>query len=293
MSLSDQLKKLKENWLLVALVLVVIFFSALSPLSRVGSFDGGYDVSERGYGPSFASQKIVASPSYYPQEESFAPEVRERKVTTTVSLITEIQRGDFAEATQEVKKLVAENKGLILSQDENKYGEGRRTSRSARYTLKVPVEKAEDLIASLKRIGEVQSFSENQQDITGAYQDNEIELGVEKERLLRYEQMFKEATLIADKIELNDRIFNQERTIKYLEDALKNKDLQVQYTTIYLTVQEKASAYIDVVFVKFSELVSNFVESVNGLLYLLFWIVPWAVVAAVAWVVVKKVKGRK
>jgi len=305
MSFKDQLHKLKENWLLILLVVLVLLFSSfssiISPLSRVssyGSYDNSYESSSApSFGKMMAANRISASysESYYPSpmEESFAPEVTDRKITTTVSLTTQIERGEFSDKNAEVKNFVAVNKGLILSQDEQRYGEGRRTARSASYSIKVPVSGAPALVQQLRNLGEVQSFSENAQDITGAYQNNEIELGVERERLQRYEKMFAEATIIADKIDLNDRIFNQERTIKYLEDSLKNKDAQVQYTTIYFNLQEKASSYIEVVFVKFSELLRNLVESVNGLLSLLFWALPWVVVAGVVWFVVRRLKRRK
>ena len=66
----------------------------------------------------------------------------------------------------------------------------------------------------MKEIGEVTSFSENADDITEQFVDLETELVAEKERLARYKQMLSEATLVEDKIQLSDRIFNQERTIK-------------------------------------------------------------------------------
>ena len=91
-------------------------------------------------------------------------------------------------------------------------------------------------------------------------------------------------------------IFDQERTIKYLEDSLKNIDKQVDYSTIYVTLNEKQSEYANIVFVKFSELVKRFVGSINSLLTLIFVVVPYAVAVAILWVAVRvfrKGKGKK
>src|SRR3989344_7706840 len=101
MSFKDQLHKLKENWLLILLVVLVLFFSLVfSPLSRVGSqgsydsgsYDNSYASSLPSFGKMMAAQRVSASysESYYPSpmEESFAPEVTDRKITTTVSLTT-------------------------------------------------------------------------------------------------------------------------------------------------------------------------------------------------------------
>lgn len=63
--------------------------------------------------------------------------------------------------------------------------------------------------------------------------------------------MYKEATSIQDKLTLNDRIFDQERRIKYLTDSINNMDQRIEYSTVYISLTEKKSEYINIVFVKF------------------------------------------
>jgi hypothetical protein len=121
----------------------------------------------------------------------------------------------------------------------------------------------------------------------------ESELVAEKERLARYQQMLLEAISVEDKIQLSDRIFNQERTIKYLEEQLKNTGNRVEYSTLYVTITEKQSEYIDAVFVKLSELVSRFVQSLNNLLKLVVGLIPYALAALLAWLGWKKLKTNK
>ena len=136
------------------------------------------------------------------------------------------------------------------------------------------------------------SFSENADDITEQFVDLKTELTAEKERLARYQQMLKEAVTVEDKIQLSDRIFNQERTIQYLEEQLQSAGNRVEYSTVYVTITEEQSEYVDAVLVTLSELVTTFVASLNALLELLVGLIPYAVLAVLAWLGWKKF-GRK
>ena len=144
----------------------------------------------------------------------------------------------------------------------------------------------------MKEIGKITSLNENANDITGSYKDLSIELEAEKARLERYKSMLEEAETVQEKLDLTDRIFNQERTGKYLEDALKNIDKQVVYATVYVQITEKQSAYANVIFVTFGELVREFVSSISNLVEFLFIILPYAIVAAIIWLVIRAVRKR-
>src|SRR3989338_4340163 len=302
MTIKEQFQRIKENWLIVLLLaIVLVLFMGLPAVETVqqGLFQtsGGAYGRDYAYAESSASNKmgigIMPSPMYY--ESGFAPEEADRKITKTVSLSTEVERGSFKQAESKLKSIVTATDSFLLNENAQKYdqGDGRRTYYSGSYTIKVEAGKYEAFVSQLKEIGEVTSFSENADDITEQFVDLESELVSEKERLARYQQMLKEATLVEDKIQLSDRIFNQERTIKYLQEQLETAGTRVDYSTIYVTITEKQSEYVDAVLVKFSELVARFVNSLNGLLKLLVGLVPYAVVAVLAWLGWKKFKKNK
>ena len=69
-------------------------------------------------------------------------------------------------------------------------------------------------------------------------------------------------------------------------------DKQVDYSTIYISINEKQSEYAGIVFVKFSELVRNLVSSINSLFSLVFIALPYAVAAGIIWAVARWVKRR-
>src|SRR3989344_3769223 len=299
MTIKEQFQRIKENWLIVLLLaIVLVLFMGLPAVETVqqGLFQtsGGAYGRDYAYAESSASNKmgigIMPSPMYY--ESGFAPEEADRKITKTVSLSTEVERGSFKQAESKLKSIVTATDSFLLNENAQKYdqGDGRRTYYSGSYTIKVEAGKYEAVIFQLKEIGEVTSFSENADDITEQFVDLQTELTAEKERLARYKQMLSEASTVEDKIQLSDRIFNQERTIKYLEEQLKDTGNRVEYSTIYVTIAEEQSEYVDAVLVKFSELVTKFLNSLNNLLKWLVGLIPYAAVAALVWLGWKKFK---
>src|SRR3989344_2593953 len=71
---------------------------------------------------------------------------------------------------------------------------------------------------------------------------------------------------------------------------LKDTGNRVEYSTIYVTITEEQSEYVDAVLVKFSELVTKFLNSLNNLLKWLVGLIPYAAVAALVWLGWKKFK---
>lgn len=289
MPFKEQLNKLKDNWLLIALFLVLL---VVVPL-----FSGGGVISmasSNGY--SFggaAPEAMYASKSMVSNDFGDSAGVTDRKITKTAWLSSEIELGKFSEAEQKLKDIVTSTDSYLLNENLNIYDSGKKSYHSGSYSLKVDTKKYEVIVSQLKAIGEITSFSDNAQDITERYVDIKTELEAEKERLKKFEQMYAETINVADKIQLADRIFSQEKTVKYLEDALKNVDSQVDYSTISVNLNEKRSEYADIAVAKFSQLINSLVDSFNSLLELVFMILPWAVGAALVWGAVWLVRRRR
>ncbi len=298
MKFKEQLQTIKENWLiavLLALVLIIPFCSGGFSNFVGTSFSGMGPTSDYANGGGYLAESAPMSKSmgYYPSSNSdFAPEVKERKITKSASLSSEVEAGNFKSGETQIKAIVQSSDSYLLSENVYKSGTDKHQYYNGNYEIKVAANKYDSVVAQLKEIGEVQSFSENAEDVTGTYTDLKTELEVEKARLERYQQMYKEATVITDKIDLNDRIFNQERTIKYYEDALSNVNTQVEYSSIQVTLTEKRSAYADISFVNFSELIGVFVGSAASVLYLIFVVIPFLLLGLIVWLIVKLIRKK-
>ena len=288
MSLNSQITKIKENWLLVILLITVIFFlntgfpNTPNPTNAIDFAS----YTEDAYFPGGATG------GGYFIDEGFAPDIEERQITKSASIATEVKRGTFKDSEQKIKDLASETHSFILHENVNKYGLENKEYFQGTYQLKVNTIQYESVISRLKEIGEVSYFSENIDDITARYTDNQINLEIEKNRLQKYNEMYEQATNTEDKIQLIDRIFNQELKIKYLEKSLENIDQKTEYNTIYVTLTEEQSDFSTIVPLTFSEILKKFVQNFNNAVYLIFSAIPWIVLIALIWFVGKKVKKK-
>ena len=247
-----------------------------------------------------ASEVSAASVGYYGRgysngivyDDNFAPEVSDRKITSTSYLTTKVKTGEFRNAEVKLKAILTSSSTLLLNEDVQVSGSGRRTFLSGSYTLKVKAEKGDALLLQLKELGEIVSFTQNKDDVTEQHLDLREELEVEKARLKRFESMFAESLDVAEKIQLTDRIFEIERRIAYLEESLGSLDTRVEYSTIYLQLREKQSGFANVALVKFSQLVESLVGSLNSLLHLIFLALPYVLVALAVWWTVRFVRRK-
>lgn len=303
MTIRQQMIKLKENWLLVVVALFLVVFVGFGNIfSSFGSYSSGYSGGYNGYSEEGYALEAAVAPSgiaaskasrgYAPTiayddgliyDDNFAPEVSDRKVTSTSYLTTEVETGKFRSAEEKFKAILVSSNTLLLNEDVQVSEYGRHAFLRGDYVIKVKSEKADALLVQLKEIGEVVSFSQNKQDVTEQHLDLREELGVEKSRLKRFESMFAESLDVSEKIQLTDRIFDIERRIAYLQESLGSLDTRVEYSTIYFNLQEKQSGYANIVVVKFSQLVKSFMGSLNSLLYLIFLALPYVIVALAVW----------
>ncbi len=292
MGFKEQWTKIKENWLMIVFVLLVlgaflVVSKAVDNVSYGSNYGGAYMDKAVSYGAE-ESLRYMPTPS-----DSFAPTVTERKLIKSANLNSEVELGDFKQAETQLKSIITSSEAYLLNENVQKYGEADDSYYYGYYTLKVDTQKYAAVISQLKEIGTVTSFSESTDDITGTYTNLQVELKAEQERLARYQKMFAEATEVSDKITLSDRIFDEERTIKYMQERIQNMDTEVEYSSVYVSLQEKQSPYADVEMIGFSALVMAFVDSLSGLFKLIVMILPYAVVVVIAWILYKVLRKKK
>ncbi len=297
MTIKEQLNKLKENWLLILLVIILLGAMLLIqpaniPRLNLSSYAGNDGIAAE----SGINYKMAASSySYYPQPatDNFAPGEQNRKITKAAYMSSEVKQGTFKDAETKLKAIITTANAYLLNENVNTENQNEYSLLYGNYQIKVESSKCDAIITQLKEIGKVISFNQIITDITGQTKSIEIELAVEKERLTKFQDLYNNAKTTQEKLDITDRIFNQERTIKYYEDALKNKDQQVQYSTIDVTITEKQSEYQNVIFIKFSELIQKLVLSINELLSLLFILLPYAIVIGLVYLIIKMIQKKQ
>lgn len=281
LSIGKQLKVLKDNWLIVIALIVMVLLLSNFDISRVVTSQLS---SDEGFAKEDNALGIV--PNYFGND--FAPNVETRKIVYSASVNVEVDRGDFLEADDNFESIVRGREGIVLNRNVNSYGESQR--KIGYYSLMVDVRNLDALLNDLKEIGEVKGFSKDAYDVTGSYINLEERFKIESEKLIRLKSFLNEATSISDKILLNEQISEQERTIEYLQEALQSQDEQIEYATVSFTLEEEESEFANITFVTFGELVKSFVDSIAELLRLIFILVPYAFIIFVIWIIFRKKK---
>lgn len=280
MSIKNQLLKIKQNWLLVLLVVLLLFLTNIS------------DLIPKNLSLDLASQEKAVSGSsmYFPYSRDFAPEVQDRKITKTSYLTSEIPSGNFQDADSKLKSIISSTESILLNENVQIY---ENSYHQASYQIKTPVVNYQNLILEVKKLGNVVVFTENSDDITSQHLDLKTELEAESSRLAKYQEMYSQAKDVSEKIQLIDQISQLERTISYLKDSLTNLENKVEYSTLYLTINEHPSLYSKVKIIKFSELISKLIQNINNLFSIVFILIPYLIAVFVLFVIVKLFKRRR
>jgi hypothetical protein len=285
---------LQKYWWIFLVVIVIIlatgYFGVLSPGSMMSSSNKALGSYEASY---YDSRGSVSGSLYPTSNQDFAPEVQERQLIKTSSISMETKRGEFDRVQSNVNNLVKASGAYVLSDNFQVLGSGSQTYKTNTYQIKIETSKYDSLVAQLRELGGITSFAETATDVTGAITNRQVEIAAEKERLRRYEMLVSSSGNLNDKLLLTDRIFEQDRRIKYLEVGLENQQQNVAYSTISLTLREKAPALYGVALVGFGSLIKTLIGSVNAVLYFLFAILPWALLAGVIYFIIRLIKKRR
>lgn len=170
--------------------------------------------------------------------------VREgRKLIRTVRL--EVETLEFDELLAYVQNKTAELGGYIESMNvyngsgyTSYYGNGYRRERNASLTLRIPKDNLDGFLTEVDTRGNVINRSEQEVDVTLDYVDLDSHKQVllaEQERLL---DMMERAETIEDLITLESRLSDIRYQIESMESRLRTYDNQIDYSTVYLSLNE-------------------------------------------------------
>lgn len=109
-------------------------------------------------------------------------------------------------------------------------------------TLRVPAEKFQDAMKELQTFGIPVSVSQNSTNISQQYQDVQgalANLRIQEERLVSY---LAKAEKIQDMLTIESELNRVRTQIDSLTTTIRNWDVQIAYSTIYLTVYEQKVA---------------------------------------------------
>lgn len=232
----------------------------------------------------------------------------ERKLIKTVNM--DVETKEYDKLMTELKNQVSQLGGYIESMDTyngSSYSYY-RSSRSANMTIRIPKDKLDGFVDTVTGISNVVRRSDNVEDVTLAYVDMESRkkaLETEQDRLL---ELLQRAESINDIIVLEERLSDVRYQLESMESQLRTLDNQVDYSTVYLDINEVQELTPVVEQTPVERIGEGFVESLqdigDGAVDFAVWFVVnipyfvvWAVIIIVIVVIVraccKKRKAKK
>jgi len=170
-------------------------------------------------------------------------------------------------------------------------------TRSMNTTIRVPKDKADELINIVTENANVTYRSENVEDVTLAYVDVESKkksLQTEYDRLL---ELLDKAETIEEIITIEDRLSNVRYQLESQESQLRTYDNKVDYTTLRLNINEverivpvPKETFLSRISVGFMESVLDVADGIVGFvewfIISLPYLVVWAVIIFLIWLVI-------
>lgn len=157
-----------------------------------------------------------------------------RKLIKNVDMTVETE--NYTQLVSTIQEQTAALEGYIERFES--YNENRIGGRSASLTLRIPADKLDSFITHVDEVSNVISRQESVEDVTLRYVDLESHkkmLEQEQERLLA---LMEKAETIEDIIALENRLTEVRYQLESMEAQLRSMDNQVNYSTVYLYINE-------------------------------------------------------
>lgn len=163
-----------------------------------------------------------------------------RKLIKTVNLTVETQ--EFDKLLETVENKTAEYGGYVeqLYTYNGSVYSSYRSNKNANLTLRIPKEKLDDFLSEVGQISNITSRNESVEDVTLTYVDMESHKKVllaEEERLLSF---LEQAATIEEIITIESRLSDVRYKIESMESQLRTYDNKIDYSTVYLDINEVA-----------------------------------------------------
>lgn len=160
--------------------------------------------------------------------------VSDRKLIKNVSMAVETE--DYAGLISVVQSRVEELGGYTESFES--YNESSVGSRSASLTLRIPADRLDEFVSQVEEISNIVSRQETVEDVTLTYVDLESRRRMYEEEEDRLLSLLEQAETLEEIIALESRLTEVRYQLESMESQLRTMDNQVNYSTIYLSIDE-------------------------------------------------------
>lgn len=160
------------------------------------------------------------------------------KIIRTASLTLGTQ--DFEQDLEQLQAYCKDSGGWVSYVSQS--GDADKANRRASLTLRIPVEKLDELLAGAEGYGRVINRTETAEDVTESYQDTAARLATQQAKMERLQALMNDTASLSDLLELESAIADTQYTIDSLQSRLNSTDSQVNYATVDVSLREESAA---------------------------------------------------
>lgn len=244
-------------------------------------------VAEEAYGGFAASAAAGEKEKNEPKESDSQSDINPEKIIYSADATVETT--EFDSTLSALSAMIDKFGGWIESSsvsgaNYSSISRGTKAFRSADYTIRVPNSCFEELMESLPSLGNVPYSHTYTENITSQYYDTKARLTSYEAQEKRLLELLDEAETVTDVIEIENELAEVRYRIESLQTSLRNWDRRVDWSTLYLNVNEvseytpeKVPGYGE----RLSNAFSNGFEALGDFFVGLVEVLPVLIVAAV------------
>lgn len=264
--------------------------NGVAELNEMAEAEEMYDVTEAGEGAYQAQQDALAG----------------RKLIKTVNLSAETEQFDVLVPALEqrvaalggyIEEMSSYNRGGNYSADYI----GVKHLRYASMTIRIPKENLDTFLSTVAEQSNIVSRSESVTDVTLQYVDLESHkkaLTTEQDRLL---ELMERAETVEDIITIESRLSDVRYWIESMESQLRTYDNKIDYSTVYLSIDEVEQYTPTETTTVWQRISSGFMDSLQGVgrglsnfaiwfVIHLPYIVVWVIIIIVVLLIIRAVR---
>ncbi len=307
----NELSKLQRFLVFFVGIIVVI-----GALYTVGNNSNMMNANKGGWGMSIGDGAVSEDSMGYPSSPEMAPlqppyggvdeggglGLPDAKIISTHRLTIETK--EFNETIESIENLAKDSDGYVSSRNIDTLTKpNNQRARVGYLTLKIPFEKADTLVKTIKEGLTVTKENSDSVDVTNQYSDLEATIKSLQSQEDKLNQLMERALNIEDIITIDSKLTEVIREKEMLTRNLLNLKDRVRYTTITIDIQEvkEFTTLEDAQDTLAKRLNNAFFGSLKGflsfaenLLIFFVWSLPFIVLGTVlVWVSVKVLKKKK
>ena len=302
-----QLPAVRKGWTLAAIAIVALVIAGAIQASVSGTGDDEVSTVGRDGGSTMAATDSAggsAAPAFSgkaeiapspPDRGGSAPVPGSPRIVRSADVQVKVGKGGFTAAFDRVASVAAANGGFVSSSTTATVDD----ARSGTLTVRVPADRFDSVRLALGELGEIESQSIRGEDVSGQLVDYEARLRslqAQEESLLG---LVGRATAVGEVLQVQSTLFSVRQQIEQLKAQKANLEQSVSLATLQVSLFEPGAAGVvrpvddePSLARSFEEAVDGMISGVGGLIVVVGYLIPIAVLGLVVWVAGRLVRRR-